>query len=332
MPFTAKHSEDVEYDQKEDVWVRLRRRAYECAACKTVLTVLDEGFYYCLGCDRTWTAGSTPPQLRPIRFTVPDGLMADPPATFVAYNNEVWIAEQLYDRLDHELTLRLDDDIPDVVVDIGAHVGFYSILVARMGAKRVFAFEPSPVNYPRLVANIERNGMVGRVLPFPFAVGSAWGSADLRVPVEFKGVSNPDRSIVERLMTSTMQVNLGQASLLYKTDKAVLATVPIVPLASVLRLATGAARAGSGRFVDLLKIDVEGGEYPMLLESEAAVLHPVRLVDMEVHDLQDPTYFGPSEWKVEHIHNKMLSAGFESQKSLHGGTWWVRKAQEVLGR
>jgi FkbM family methyltransferase len=42
--------------------------------------------------------------------------------------------------------------------DIGANVGVYSLYAGMLGIK-VFAFEPSKINYETLVANIELNGL-----------------------------------------------------------------------------------------------------------------------------------------------------------------------------
>ena len=47
-----------------------------------------------------------------------------------------------------------------VIIDVGAHVGYYSLLAARQVGPtgRVYAFEPDSSNHDLLLGNIERNG------------------------------------------------------------------------------------------------------------------------------------------------------------------------------
>jgi FkbM family methyltransferase len=54
----------------------------------------------------------------------------------------------------------------DVVLDIGAHIGYYTLILARLvGEKgRVFAFEPEPNNFALLKKNVEANGYKNVVL------------------------------------------------------------------------------------------------------------------------------------------------------------------------
>lgn len=48
----------------------------------------------------------------------------------------------------------------DVVIDIGAHVGWYTMLFSNRAGEtgQVFAFEPAPENFSLLKANVELNG------------------------------------------------------------------------------------------------------------------------------------------------------------------------------
>jgi FkbM family methyltransferase len=48
----------------------------------------------------------------------------------------------------------------DVVLDIGAHIGYYTLIFAKLVGERgkVFAFEPEPTNFALLSKNVEING------------------------------------------------------------------------------------------------------------------------------------------------------------------------------
>jgi len=74
----------------------------------------------------------------------------------------------------------------DIVMDIGANHGFYSIYAASQGAT-VYAFEPQADTYQFLLRNIELNHMQGRVLPFQMAIGGLEGHAELAVAEELAG-------------------------------------------------------------------------------------------------------------------------------------------------
>lgn len=77
-----------------------------------------------------------------------------------------------------------------VVADIGAHVGYYSLLAAmRVGEDgKVFAFEPHPDNYSLLLKNIEVNGYKNAI-PIQKAVSNKSGTVQLHLHPENKGGS-----------------------------------------------------------------------------------------------------------------------------------------------
>lgn len=67
-------------------------------------------------------------------------------------------------------------------LDIGAHVGYFSVLAGRLVGPRglVLAFEPDRRNYELLLANVWRNGLAS-VACFPWAVSAASGFVDLHL-------------------------------------------------------------------------------------------------------------------------------------------------------
>ena len=58
----------------------------------------------------------------------------------------------------------------DIVYDVGANVGAYSLLIGKMvsqGAGKVYAFEPGAANFHSLSRNIEANGLSSNIIIFP---------------------------------------------------------------------------------------------------------------------------------------------------------------------
>lgn len=83
----------------------------------------------------------------------------------------------------------------DLFLDVGANIGFYSVLVANGGlADRVVAFEPDARNRLQMGANLLMNGLVSKVEIVPKAVTEESGIVDF--------LPSPD--------TSTGQSKVGQ--------------------------------------------------------------------------------------------------------------------------
>ena len=53
--------------------------------------------------------------------------------------------------------------------DVGANQGFFTCYAASKGAT-VYAFEPVPASYERLIQNVERNGFTDRVVAVRCAI------------------------------------------------------------------------------------------------------------------------------------------------------------------
>jgi FkbM family methyltransferase len=117
-------------------------------------------------------------------------------------------------------------------VDVGAHVGYYTLAMARaVGPEgRVLAVEPYPVSAHRLRQNLALNGF-SWVETAQVAASDAAGTATLRVP----------------------RCNVGGASLhsADKPDYAEECEVPTIALDDLL---------GEWTQLDLVKVDVEGWE------------------------------------------------------------------------
>ena len=68
----------------------------------------------------------------------------------------------------------------NIVLDIGANIGFFTLLAARLVGKKgkVYAFEPEPINYNLLTKNIELNGY-NNIIPLQKAVSNVNGMVTL---------------------------------------------------------------------------------------------------------------------------------------------------------
>jgi len=150
----------------------------------------------------------------------------------------------------------------DVALDVGAHIGFFTMHMAdQVGASgRVYAFEPFGPNADLLERSIAENRFGDRVAFRRAAVGAATGAATLTFPVE--------------------TLNSGGAYLL-RTG-----TVPLagnrtreVPLVAIDAL-------DLRRPVRFVKMDVEGAE-PLVVRGAARVLREDRpTILSELHPIQ----------------------------------------------
>lgn len=123
----------------------------------------------------------------------------------------------------------------DVIADIGANIGFYTLWLASVPAARtkVIAVEPNPPVYAALVENVQLNGFHNVV-----TVNAALGERDGTVSF---GVLDHAPSVGSVLATDARQIS-----------------VPMRRLDTIL------AEHGLNR-CDVMKIDVEGYEYQALM-------------------------------------------------------------------
>lgn len=84
----------------------------------------------------------------------------------------------------------------DILIDVGANIGKFSILPAMLTGCRVVGFEPIGVNFRTLTANIRRNGLEDRVNALNIALSDEDGWARIEYPADTPGIANA--SIVER--------------------------------------------------------------------------------------------------------------------------------------
>jgi len=145
----------------------------------------------------------------------------------------------------------------DVIVDIGAHIGSFSIWAARQAPNgRVYAFEPNDENFFLLEENKKLNGLTNLEL-YKLAVADKDGESTF---------FNSD--------------HLSMSHSFFETGAENSTTVRTVSLAGILE-------TNKIDHVDYLKIDAEGAEYLILLHTPPEALNKVDKILLEYHNYLD---------------------------------------------
>ena len=118
-----------------------------------------------------------------------------------------------------------------VFIDIGANVGYYSLMAAKLGAKKIIGIEPNPIVLNRFRENIKFNDLNKKIKTFQIGVGEKRDTMELHL-------SNED---------------MGSSSIVTSSINSEKIKIKIIPLLELLK-------KEKVKKVDVLKIDVEGFE------------------------------------------------------------------------
>jgi FkbM family methyltransferase len=145
------------------------------------------------------------------------------------------------------------------VVDVGANAGIFTLMAARLAGEggSVHAFEPSPRDRARLLANVSTNGLTN-VHVHAEALGRAAGKATLEVA----GSDHPGHNTI--------------GGFAYTADKR--AGSIAVDVMSLDEFARGLGR------LDLLKVDVEGSETAVLQGARESLRRFRPIIVIEAYD------------------------------------------------
>jgi FkbM family methyltransferase len=152
-----------------------------------------------------------------------------------------------------------DYDIPGfdwskarTIVDLGAHVGSFTVWAARRSPKaQLLAVEPNPETFQLLLRNLHDNGLQDRVNAVNAAVGATAGTASLELM---------EHSLGTRLARS------GEGKI----------TVNVRKFEQLLEVADMSD-------VDMLKMDCEGMEYDVFEAMSAHQLGLIHAIACEYH-------------------------------------------------
>ncbi len=152
------------------------------------------------------------------------------------------------------------------VIDIGANIGDSAIYFALKGAKRVYAFEPYPYSYGIAMQNIKLNKLQDKITLLNVGCGGKEGK--IKINAEYKNMGSTD---LKNFKNGT--------------------NINITTLRDILKRfeITGEV---------VLKIDCEGCEYGVLLETKNSDLRRFKQIQIEYH------------YGYLNIKKKLESAGF----------------------
>ncbi len=179
-----------------------------------------------------------------------------------------------------------------IVVDVGAHIGSFSISVAR-SAYKVLAFEPEPTNYQILRKNMEINHLEN-MSAFEMAVSGISGDQDIYT---CPGGSSADYSLYK---SGIMNVKMGRIS-----------TISIDDIIE---------REGLSR-IDFLKLDCEGAEHDILKNMSLKTAVKIVGIAMETHRV-------PTEFSID-IPFRLKELGFQVKVSPNGGYLYARQTHPL---
>ena len=178
-----------------------------------------------------------------------------------------------------------------VVVDVGAHHGAYAVTLGKIVQPRggtVLALEPNPESYAVLMENVRRNGLERTVRCECVAVGEKSNRMNL--------------------------LRDGSQSRLVREGEPGASAVDVVALAPLLF-------SHGLHHVDLLLVDVEGAELPVLRSFPWGVV-PVTMVLCELH---------PYAWK-DHGYDAEAIQGFVRERGMRCLDMYLREHRSFAGR
>src|SRR5579859_577377 len=184
------------------------------------------------------------------------------------------VREIFFKRVYNPAYLPIEQD--DVVVDIGANNGVFTLFASSKTRGAIHAVEPSPRNTEILRRNIAVNGL-HNVTVHECAVSDTIGSSKLFLNAA-DGQQNllSEHVIPDRIKQYTDRPDLNHI-LSYTEAAASFIEVPTITLPAIMDNNTLEQ-------IDFLKLDCEGAESSILRSTPEAYLKRVKKIAMEFHD------------------------------------------------
>jgi len=178
------------------------------------------------------------------------------------------------------------------ILDVGAYRGETALFFCIHGAEKVIAAEPAPDNYALAQQNIQQSPYQERIDLLPLAIADKSGTLPLCI--------DPRHSNAHRLN-------------LYHEDAQEASLTVEVPVWGFQQLVD----YSGWDEIDMVKLDCEGAEYPILLNTPAEILRRVRRWMIEYHDSPAP------------LQRRLREMGYEVQSLRDRGTLGILYAERL---
>ena len=168
----------------------------------------------------------------------------------------------------------------DIFIDIGANIGFYALLAAKIVGKsgRVLSFEPSPREFRRLLKNIELNHS-NNLIPYNVALSDYVGESKFFIAQSHTGLNSLSNEVKDNQSCISVPVYTGDMLLEY-LDK---------------------------NINKIIKIDVEGAEFCVLSGMKSFLkIHNIKSVIVEI----TPDFLSNFGHNKDMIYTLMQECGF----------------------
>ncbi len=167
------------------------------------------------------------------------------------------VVHEMYSRDDYQLRTITLPQMPTTIIDAGANIGVFSLLAARLFPQaHVLALEPGRENFALLQENIRLNNLDGQVIPLEVGISDVRGTYDFFISKEQYA-----HSLVKSLVADTF------------AEKVTISCVTLADLFTQNNIDS----------VGVLKLDIEGTEYELLLSIAEFFPRIINIV-LEIHD------------------------------------------------
>jgi FkbM family methyltransferase len=155
-----------------------------------------------------------------------------------------------------------------VVVDIGAHKGFFALYAAVNCSpqSKIICMEPASDNFTDLLKNIDLNGIKN-------------------VRAVHKGLLSKDGEMTLYLYSAANNSVFREYEGIINKEIKTSETVPAITLPQLCEQFQIEA-------IDFLKLDCEGSEYDILYNLDASLFEKIAVISLEFHDLNKPEMSG----------------------------------------